>query len=221
MRRLWLGLIVLLAAGPDAAADEGRADLTIGPDVSTLGIGLQAGLRFNDHVGARIGGNWFEYDFERSYDDVDYDVDLDLGSPGALLDIYPFGGGFRLSGGVRLNFNRADLTGSPNGGFEIGDTTYSADEIGTLDGGVDFNTLSPYLGLGYAAALFDGALELAFDAGTMYHGSPDVSLSASGGSLAGDPAVQADLEEEREAIEDDLDAFRFYPVVGFAITWRF
>lgn len=221
MRRLFIGSIVLLAAGPAFAADDGRSGFTLGPDVSTLGVGLQAGLRFNDYVGARIGGNWFEYDFERSYDDVDYDVDLNLGSAGSLLDIYPFGGGFRLSGGVRLNFNQADLTGSPNGGFEIGGTTYTADEVGTLDGGVDFNTFAPYLGLGYGATLFDGALELAFDAGAMYHGRPDVDLSASGGSLSNDPALQADLAEERAAIEDDLDGFRFYPVIGVSLAYRF
>lgn len=221
MRRLVIGSIVLLAAGPALAAEDGRSGFTLGPDVSTLGVGAQAGLRFNDFLGARLGGNWFEHDFDRSYDDVDYDVDLELGSIGTVLDVYPFGGGFRLSGGVRLNFNQADLSGSPNGSFEIGDTTYAADEIGSLDGDVDFNTLSPYLGLGYAATLLDGALELAFDAGAMYHGRPDVDLSASGGSLSDDPALQADLAEERAAIEDDLDGFRFYPVVGVSLAYRF
>lgn len=220
MRRLWIGTIVLLAAGPASAADE-RPRFTFGPDISTLGAGLQAGLRFNDYVGARVGGNWFQYEFDQSYDDVEYDADLKLGSAGTLLDIYPFGGGFRLSGGLRLNFNRADLSGRSNGGFEIGGTTYTADELGTLDGGVDFNTFAPYLGLGYGGTFLDGALELAFDAGAMYHGRPEVSLSASDGSLSDDPALQADLEEERQAIEDDLEAFRFYPVVGLALTYRF
>jgi hypothetical protein len=47
-----------------------------------------------------------------------------------------------------------------------------------------------------------------------------VALSASG-TLASDPAFQANLAKERDEIEDDLEPFEFYPVLSLGIFFRF
>lgn len=195
--------------------------LYISPAVSTLGLGLETGVRLNETFGLRFGGNWFSFDADREIDDVDYDADVTLASLGTLVDYHPFQGGFRLSGGLRFNFNQADLTGTPNEDFEIGNTVFSADDVGILDGDVNFNVLAPFLGIGYGAALLDGSLSIGFDLGVMYQGKADVDLDAEGGLLEGNAILEAELAAEEDDVEDDLEDFQFYPVVGLAVVYRF
>ncbi|MGI9485362.1 MAG: hypothetical protein ACR2RF_05665 [Geminicoccaceae bacterium] len=195
--------------------------LYVSPAVSTLGLGLEAGARLNESFGLRFGGNWFSLDADREIDDVDYDAEATLASLGALVDYHPFKGGFRLSGGLRFNFNEADLTGRPNEDVEIGDVVFDADDVGTLDGDVSFDVLAPYLGVGYGAALLDGSLSIGFDLGVMYQGKADVNLDAEDGLLEGDPVLEAELAAEEEDVENDLEDFQFYPVIGLAVVYRF
>ncbi len=212
--------VVLLCLGllPGLAKAEPRP--FVGPVISTLGLGLEAGVRLNERFGLRLGGNYFQLSFDRTIDEIDYDADAELGSIGALADVYPFGGGFRVTGGLRLNFNQAELTGRGNGTVEIDDVVFDADDVGTLDGDVDYDTVAPYLGIGYGGAMLGGALLVTFDLGVMYQGSPDVALTADG-VLADDPALLAALENEEQKVEDDLDDYQFYPVAGIALTYRF
>ncbi|MGI9500822.1 MAG: hypothetical protein ACR2P3_12350 [Geminicoccaceae bacterium] len=195
--------------------------LFVSPAVSTLGLGLETGVRLNESFGLRLGGNWFGFDAEREIGDVDYDADATLASLGTLVDYHPFKGGIRLSGGLRFNFNQADLTGRPNDDVEIGDVTFSAADVGTIDGDVSFDVLAPYLGVGYGAALLEGSLSIGFDLGVMYQGKADVDLDAEDGLLAGDAVLEANLAAEEEDVEDDLENFQFYPVVGLAVVYRF
>jgi hypothetical protein len=210
----------MLSGQPSAARNASTPGVFVGPVISTLGLGLEAGVRLNEFVGIRGGGNWFGLDFDREIDDVDYDIDATIGSIGALVDLHPFGGGFRLSGGLRLNFTNADLTGRPTTDIEIGDDVFAADEVGTLEGEADVDRVAPYLGIGYAGTLAPG-LSLGFDLGVMYQGSPDVELDSVGGVLSDDAALEAALADEEEDIEDDLEDFKFYPVIGLALLYRF
>lgn len=206
---------------PSTAGDPLPPGFFVSPTISTLGVGLDAGLRLNETFGLRFGGNWLSLDFDRSINDVDYDAEATLGSLGALVDVHPFKGGFRLSGGLRFNFNNADLTGTPTEDITIGDETFAASDVGTLEGDVSFNTVAPYLGLGYGATLLEGSLSIGFDLGVMYQGRADVDLDAEGGVLEGDAVLEANLDEEEDDIEDDLEDFQFYPVVGLAVVYRF
>lgn len=205
-------------AGEPAALPYG---LFVSPAVSTLGLGLETGIRMNETFGIRFGGNAFSLNADRQIDDVDYEADVTLASLGALVDVHPFRGGFRLSGGLRFNFNQADLEGTPNDDVEIGGVDFDADDVGTIDGDVDFNVVAPYLGIGYGAALLEGALSIGFDLGVMYQGAASVDLDADEGLLAGDDALEAALADEEQDVEDDLDDFQFYPVVGLAAVYRF
>jgi hypothetical protein len=58
------------------------------------------------------------------------------------------------------------------------------------------------------------------DFGVAFTESPDVSLAANG-TLAANPAFQANLAQERQKIEDDLEPFEFYPVLSLGIFYRF
>ena len=114
----------------DARAD--GPEFFVGPQISTLGFGGEVGVRLNPFLALRGGGNYFAFNFEKKFNKTDYDVDFELASAGALLDVHPLGTGFRISGGFRWNGNNMDLKATPNGSITIGDTTFSAAEAGTL-----------------------------------------------------------------------------------------
>lgn len=237
MRRLFAAALILASSSTlsmaqtlgDADAvpsDSGTAaalpyGLFVSPAVSTLGLGLEGGARINESFGLRLGGNWLGFDYDGVEGDVDYDADVTLASLGALVDYHPFQGGFRVSGGLRFNFNQADLDGTPTDDIDIGNETFSPDEVGTLTGDAGFNVLAPYLGIGYGATLLKGALSIGFDVGVMYQGQADVDLDAESGLLSDDAVLQANLAIEEDEVEDDLEDFVVYPVVGLAVIYRF
>lgn len=193
---------------------------TIGPNISTLGFGAEAGIRLNDYIGLRIGANYFAFGTDREYEDVEYDADFNLLSGGGVVDIYPFGRIFRVTAGARYNANKIDLEAKPNGSVEIGGQTFTAAQAGKLEGDVDFNNIAPYAGFGFEGILLNGYLSLAFDIGVLYQGKPDVDIDGNG-TLANDPTFRNALNDEREDIEDDLSFLGFYPVVGLSANLRF
>ncbi len=237
MRRLFAAALILaLSSTLSAAQTLGDADalpsesangaklpfgLFVSPAVSTLGLGLEAGARLNDNFGLRFGGNWLGFEYDGVEGDLDYDADVTLASLGALVDYHPFSGGFRVSGGLRFNFNQADLDGTPTDDIEIGNEVFSPDEVGTLTGDATFDTFAPYLGIGYGATLLEGSLSVGFDLGVMYQGQADVDLDAESGLLSDDAVLQDNLAIEEGEVEDDLEDFVVYPVVGLAIIYRF
>lgn len=103
---------------------------------------------------------------------------------------------------------------------EIGGTTYTPGEIGTLSGEVGFEKSVPYAGIGWGNAARGRGLGFSLEIGAMFQGSPEVSLRGDGG-LAGDPAFEDDLRREEEEAEEDLEDFKIYPVVSLGLSYHF
>lgn len=189
--------------------------------VSTLGGGIEAERSFSDAAGGRVGINYFTADYSATIDNIDYDIDLNLMSVSAILDWHPFKGSFRISGGVMYNDNHIDINSEPAATFEIGDTTYSAQDAGTLEGKVDFNDIMPYIGIGWDTSFGkNNRFGLLVDLGVVYQGSPDVDLSADG-PLASNQAFQNDLQTEEDKLKEDLEPYEYYPVIGIGLSYRF
>lgn len=194
--------------------------LSLGTNISTLGVGLEAGYRLNDYFGLRLVGSYFLDDLALEFSGVEYDADLTLLSAGAVLDFYPFREVLRLSGGIRYNRNSADVQVTPTHNIHVGGLTLTPEQIGRLDGEVRFRSYAPYAGFGLEGSWFEQRLVVAADFGVFFQGSPDVELEG-GGALAGDPRVRAAVAREVDEIEDDLSFLGFYPVVHLSATYRF
>lgn len=54
----------------------------------------------------------------------------------------------------------------------------------------------------------------------MYQGAPKVDLTAVGG-VGTPPGFDAELAKEEKNIQDDLNEFKFYPVVAIGLSYRF
>ncbi|MDW7730779.1 MAG: hypothetical protein SCJ94_12395 [Bacillota bacterium] len=211
---LALGLIVPSVA---MAGNNG-----LGVKASTLGAGIEYERQFNEILGMRLGVNYFQIDSDFDVDDINYDASVDLQSASAVADWYPFAGAFRLTGGIMYNGNETDISATPSRPVTIGDLVFTPQMVGTLQGNVTFNKVSPYAGIGWTNGREKSeGLSIAFDIGVLFQGSPDIENYRATGPLAGNPVFEAELEKEVLKIEDELDSYRYYPVVALTLTYRF
>lgn len=214
---LILSIAILLGAGQAFAQD----DFAVGAKVSTLGLGVDGVAKVNDSLNVRLGIQCFEYDKDGTESGINYDFDLGLFTVGTIADYFPFENGFRLSLGAFYNGNELDMKATAANSYEIGNTTYTPAEVGSLNGKIDFNELAPYVGIGWGNPFGkDSNWSFSCDLGIMYQGSPDVSLSADG-TLANNAAFRSDIEREVASLESDIDEYEYYPVISVAFTYKF
>ena len=201
----------------NAEGSAGGLGLTV--KAGTLGGGLEATVGVNDYLGFRFGVNMMNAGPSISRDEGNIKTDLDWLSYGGLVDLHVFGGGFRISGGALINKNKfkmkADLTKSVS---LDGEDYYLND----LNGQVTFSELAPYLGIGYGNAVgADGRWHFSCDFGVMFQGEPKVAASATASDPALQPYVDDALAREVAKIQDDANAFKYYPVISVGVSYRF
>jgi len=215
MRKLAPGLaaVALFISGAASATD-----FSLGGRIGLPGIGIEAATRFSDHLGLRASLTGLQYSFDFTYDDVDYDVESSVTVGSLLLDVHPMGGKFRITLGASSYNGQYDISAAPSAGFlySVGNNSYTAGQIGTLNGNVEYRKTAPYLGVGWDfMARKKSGFGVTVDAGVYFIGKPnDVTLTASGGGVSA-----ADLAQERENIKDD--ALVFDLAVGAGIYYRF
>jgi hypothetical protein len=193
----------------------------LGIKVGSLGIGAELTKSLTDKVNVRVGGNFFNYSYEGTEDDIDYDFKLKLKNFTGLIDLHPSGGAFRLSGGLVSNSNVLDATGTTTGNYSIGNGTYSPSQVGTLAAKVDFKKAAPYAGIGFGNAGSDGTgVGFVFDLGVVFSGAPKVALNANG-SASSSSSFQSDLRREEASLQEDLNVFKYYPVLAIGISFKF
>ena len=212
-------LLIFFATGL-GYAETGR--FAVAAKASSLGLGAELTAGVTQTINGRLGFNAFTYDYDGTESDVEYEFTLNLLTVSALLDWHPFDSGFRITGGVLYNGNDVDAEGKrTNLSYTIGDVTYTAAEIGTLTGTIDVNSVAPYIGIGWGNAVGkDKKWSFVFDLGVIYQGSPEVALSANG-TLSSDATFLTELEKERRELEDDLDSYKYYPVIAFGVSYKF
>lgn len=185
---------------------------SLGLTAGTQGVGGEASYLLSDHLVLRSNVTYLGLNVDETVDGNDYQFDLAALFAGATLDYHPFRSGWRISGGVK--YVDVKLDAGFTGGMTLGDTEYTADEIGTVTASVrNSNQAAPYVGFGYDASHFSGdgyGVKFGIDVGTLYVGDPDVSIK----TTKTVPGLEANIAEETAAIEDKIGQyFNFYPVV--------
>ncbi|MFC1637046.1 hypothetical protein ACFL5Z_19670 [Planctomycetota bacterium] len=215
---LWMVLSIFLCCGA-GCTDSGQ--WAIGAKAGTLGIGGELTKKVATDINIRVGFNMLDYSFDDDIADIEYDIGLDLRSLSALVDWHIFDGPFRITGGVLSMGNQFDLDALINQNITIGDNTYTPAEVGRLSGRVDIEGAAPYIGIGWGNPVGRGRRWGFYsDFGVAFASSPDVVLRATG-TMAGNPAFQADLAKEAQDIKDDLEDLEVYPVLSAGLYFRF
>jgi len=219
-----VGGAVLLALMQSAAFAEGTA---VTAKVGTLGLGADIAVQTpHEGVVGRLGFNAFNYSFNGMRNTVNYNAKLQLQTVTALADWYPSSdAGFRVSGGLVYNNNKASFAGTPTGGtYTLGGVVYNATQIGGVNGTTTFNSVAPYLGIGFGNPVASGkGWGVTSDIGILFQGSPKTTLTATCG-VGVAPAVcaqvQASTAAEQTKLNDSLKNFRYYPVASIGVSYQ-
>ena len=221
-------LVTIVSALLPACA---AAQVAVGAKLGTLGAGVEVTAALGSTVGARFGASGASVSDRRVADDIEYDADADVRAVSATLDWHPGGRGFRVSAGAV--YNATEVSGTslppPSGIYDIGGVPVPVDLLGTLEGTIEFDPLSPYVGIGWGGAPAAGrGWSAALDLGVLFIGDPDVELDpvfAPGSpipEIPGGPALlEIALDREERDIEEDLADYDLYPVLSIGVSYRF
>lgn len=186
-----------------------------------LGPGPEIGYRATEQLGVRAGANFLSFAKNIKVDDIRYEEQPVLRSGGAMIDFYPFEGGFRVSAGARVNGNKVRAKATPLTSVGVGNQIFTPAQISVLSGVARVRDFAPAVTFGYGGMLQSGFV-VAVEAGALFQGAPRLrDFRSEGGTLSGDPAFQAQLERERVELENDIDDYRLYPVVQLSLGYRF
>lgn len=208
------------------AAASAQADIGIAGEVGTTGIGFHASIPLTSRIYARAGYSYLDYSYSGSTNTLHYDLSLKARVWDVLIDYYPKpGSSFRISAGLAYNGNRIGVHGKPNanGFYNVEGHTYSASEAGKVAGSVDFDKVSPYLGIGWSTGAREKGWSFSSDIGVLFQGAPRTTLGVAGcmAAAAVCDRFKADVARESSALNDEAGKFKAYPVLRIGLNYRF
>jgi hypothetical protein len=212
-------------ANQQGTASDIRQPLGLGitTRVGTLGVGLDVAKSLTSQVDGRLGFNFGNVGFNRTDSGINYDSQLNLSSVQLFGDYRPFGGGFRVTGGLIAQNNRFSVTSKPNGNgsYTIDGTQYSASQVGNLNGEFKYaNSIAPYFGIGFGQPANSG-FGFNADLGVMFTGAPKVSLDASNPDFNNNPTTRSAIDNQARRTENELRGFNVYPVLSVGVSYGF
>jgi hypothetical protein len=203
-------------------------DVGVGVRAGTLGIGGDIDFSLNNYLTARVGFSGLSINRTIDQTNVTYDGKLKLSIPSAMLDVFPFGNGFRLTVGAVGTGPKIDVVARPTGqGFyTLNGNQYSTSELTSLTGEFKFNnSVSPYVGLGYGNVAAAGHhFTFLFDLGAIYGGRPDITLNAACSPSVPSAVCQqlaTSVDAEKLKLQSDVSLLKWYPVVSLGLGYRF
>ena len=218
--------LALVVASPAMALGDFEDRFSVGGSVGTDGVGADLGWRMHQNFGVTASYNYFEFDTELEDTDVTYEGDFDLSNTMIKAEYYPFGGRFFVAAGAVDMSNGFTLMGTPteDGTYDINGTEYDSSDFSSLNADVEINNdIAPYLGIGWKSSHKPG-LSFFSDLGVFYV-DPTVSLSADYDSTLVDPVTRAqleqDIQDEEDELQDDLGKWNLYPVAQIGIQYVF
>jgi opacity protein-like surface antigen len=216
---------ILLCSSVAVAKDATQA---VSLSAGTIGAELEYSRivkpEYNLAVRVSLGGLSWDGD----YDDTDthYDTNVDLFNIGAIFEYHPMSNGFYLAAGAFYHNDDFSMKATPTGGkYEFNGTLYDASSAGTVTGDVyGLNKVAPYIGIGYDASLFgSGNWFFTLKAGAWYQGTPKVDLASHNcdNTQIDCDQLRYDLEQEEQDINDDIEDYKWWPVIHIGVSYRF
>jgi hypothetical protein len=212
---------MLLATLATAVTPLAAQSAAVGARFGTTGLSVEAAARFNPKLAVRGGVSFFSWSFRHRASSVSFTADLDFKAKYGVLDFYPGGGSFHLSGGVTTAPVEITGVGRPNfgGSYIFNGRQYNAAAVGDVAGAATWPDLSPYLGLGWGGAGPGETVGLTFDIGVAI-GKPTFVMSAENATAGSQ--LEADVNAERDEIQAELDKYaKVYPMISMGIVVRF
>lgn len=221
MRRILLFVVIVAAV---LSAGVASAAVGVSAKAGTLGLGGDLTVGLVDKLNVRVGVNYLQLNMEKgdlAGDIKEVSASLNLNTVAGLLDWHPAGNNFRISAGAMLNRNNFKITATPGDNVSINEQDFN---VSSLDGEIAFRDFAPYVGIGFGNAGKkdkDTHWRFSFDLGVMFHGEPEVELSATATNPDNQHALDEAVAEESKTIINDVKPFTLYPVLSFGVSYVF
>lgn len=214
--RRFAAVLALAATGLLPQAQAGEVYANVGLPGIGLGYAHPIDSRFTVRADFMTLGSRSKSTTEEG---IRYDGRYKLQRLAVLGDWFPFGGSFRLTGGLSSNQYKVtlDATGE-NGSLTIGDRTYTTTAADGLKVEVKFPSVTPYLGIGWGHQSVSG-WRFGADIGALV-GRAKVNATVRG-ALASEPDIQANLDKELAELRDGVGKVRAIPQLSVAIGYSF
>lgn len=209
----------------------------IGVKVSTLGAGIEVATPLGQKFNVRGGFNMMRLNHTFNSNGITYSGQLQFQSGEAHLDYFPFWGIHVSPGLLFYNGNQITASAAVSGGqtFSIGGTTYESDPATpvTGTGKLDFVKVAPsiMLGVGNLIPRSGRHYSFLFEVGAVYEGSARAALNLTGNvcavgggscrAISSDPTVQANVAAQQVKIQNDVNPYRFFPVISLGVGFNF
>lgn len=211
------------------------SQITARAQLSDIGAGAELGYRWDSQWGLRVGFLYGELDLDFDSEDnngfegdeLEYDSDVDLENSYLLADWHPWNRYFRVTTGIFLNNSNATVVTRCNAqalipgteSCEFGNSRFSSAILGEVTTKVDFDTVAPYLGVGWGHRPESG-FAFNVDLGVVYIGTASVDMTSSG-SCNNNQQCRDEIESEEREIEKELEDYRFLPFASLGVSYLF
>jgi hypothetical protein len=215
MRRLAVASFVLaLVAVPAAARADLFSSVSYGVHASTIGHGITLEKPLLYDFSVRITTGTLSVSQQTTYDANRYTTTTRYSNVGVIADFRPYGGRYRISGGLVFGNDRVDNVARDASAFvRVGNGLYPVSGTGAVNARVAFDRPSIYAGVGTGTGLIRG-LALDFDAGALVRNG--TASAGATGPLANDPVFRTDLERLR----GELRTHVVVPVLSVGLVYR-
>lgn len=215
--------IILTALSLSALATPvfGQDRVAAGVGVGTTGLHVEGQFQVSERLVLRGAYETLNYERDQDIDDINYSGEIDSSVFGAFVQYHPAASAWFVTGGALLGGRELGLDAEPTTSVTVGDTIFTPDQVGRLEGEADLGGFAPVLGAGWDNTFQGTGFGFRVMAGVAFGQEPDVSLTSVGGSLSSDPVLQAELQEEEARLREDSEALRYYPILQVALTYRF
>lgn len=197
---------------------ETYTESTLGGGLSLFGPTLEGTYQIEPDTrlrGVLIGGLSYS-DAAEDDDGNNYAIDASVSAAALLVDFFPNGPGWRVSGGVMFNMSDFEALGAggPIEPFEINGRTYSGGEVAAE---VTFaNQIAPMVTTGYDYQLNDDWV-ISGEVGLIYTGGLEVDAIANSAALQDEIDNNPDYRDFR----DDAADLAVLPYISIAVGFRF
>jgi hypothetical protein len=187
----------------------------------SLGVGVEGQYKLSQNFIIRGGVFGFSAGLgDETFGLISYKKDAELANALLGVDYHPLKNGWLISGGLIAGKQELEYNFALSEPLQLGDTVYTPQDVGRIRGLGSYETVSPYLAVGYDSTLMSReGWGLTVLAGIDFTGSPDVEVVALSGLLANTPGLNSDLAKVAGAIRDGEN--EYYPIFQIGLSRRF
>lgn len=210
-----------------ATKEEIKADHFLGYDgkgavainVSSIGLGVEYAHNFHRHFNGRVRLNFLtlsDLSQELEFNGINTLVtaNADVFNVDFLVEYLPFPqSNFKIVGGLSyVSAGKGDINIAFVDEIAYGDISIAPEDVGDMTIGIDYSGVAPYFGIGFGRAVPRKAVGFAVELGTLYVGSPDVSLTATN--------MLSETSVEQGQLQENFNDYKWMPFINMRLSFR-